>query len=176
MSVSTLVLGDSLVRELPDNSKYRKLTFPGIDCRGLSEKISVGELDNSLHGISLVILLVGTNDVPLSFPNRVARRVLSVALVLKGRFRGVSVAIAGILPRLSDDGIYIYATKLCNKNLEKIATGGDIKLLRSYRALLSWDMPRRSHFSADGLHLSEQGIKALYRGFMSAVYAHERQL
>ena len=175
MSVSTLILGDSLVRELPDNSKYSKLFYPGIDCRGLSEKISVGELDKYLRSVSLVILLIGTNDVPLSFPDRVARKILSVALVLRGRFRGLTVAIAGIIPRLSDNGIYQYATKFCNKSLEAIVTGDShIKLLRSYRAFLSWDAPRRSHLSVDGLHLSEQGLKALYRGFMSAIYSHEK--
>ena len=172
MQRGTLLLGDSLLRYVPENDKFVKLFFPGIDCVSLSEKISLGELDSHLGVVSLVILLVGTNDVPLSFPDRVANRILSVALALKSRYRTLTVAIAGVLPRPGDNGLYTIATKLCNKRLEAVAVGADVVLLRSYRPFLSFDEPRLSHFEGDGLHLSDAGVRALYRGFLSAIHRH----
>ena len=58
-----LVIGDSLLRHFPDNPKYNVALFPGIDCAGLSHKLSHGELDGLLRNVSLVIILVGTNDM-----------------------------------------------------------------------------------------------------------------
>ena len=170
MSQRVLILGDSLIRHLPDNNLYRKVFYPGINCDELSEKISLGELDHILLDTALVILVIGTNDIPLYFPERVARKISSTALVIKGRKRSITVAVAGILPRPGDNNIYNTATKLCNKSFETLIVGTGILPLRSYRALLNFNTPRLTHYLPDGLHLNAVGIRVLYRGFMSHMH------
>ena len=167
-----LLLGDSLLRFLPLNDKFNKVFLPGIDCESLSNLICKGEFDQLLQTVSLVIILVGTNDIPLLFPDKVAKRVVSVALVIKARCRHLKVAVAGILPRPGDHGIYSHAIKLCNKEIEAICKDTDNVPLRSYRAFLSFNSLVPRHFHSDGLHLSESGCTLLYRGFLSAIDRH----
>ena len=169
-----VVLGDSLLRHLPDNPKFSKVVFPGIDCAALSEEIVNGHLDSVLRNASLIIVLVGTNDIPCNFPRKVAIRVVSIGTLIQARFRGARVALSGILPRPEDKGLYSLAIKQTNKLIEEFCVGTNLVNLRRYKAFLSHNQPTLHHFSIDGLHLSEPGITTLYRQFMSAIDRHTK--
>ena len=167
-----VVLGDSLLRHLPDNPKFSKVFFPGIDSAALSGKIVNGDLDNVLANASLIIILVGTNDIPCNLPRKVAIKVVSLGTLIQARFRGTCVALAGILPRPEDEGLYSLAIKQTNKLIEQFCIGTTLVNLRCYRAFLSHNEPTLHHFSLDGLHLSEHGVTTLYRQLMSAIHRH----
>jgi hypothetical protein len=85
----------------------------------------------------------------MSFPNNVARKLVSVGLVVQARFRDIVVAIAGILPRPQDEGLYRHATKQCNKIVETICKQTSLIPLCSYKAFLSYDQPELHHFQSD---------------------------
>ena len=174
MSVTALIVGDSLLRPLPDNPKYSCKFLPGADTLTISERILSGYFDKDLATVSLIILVVGTNDISLSLPWKVAKRVLSLGLLFQARKRGAKVIIASILPRPQDNGLYSIAIKQANQLLEPLCVSSDITFLRINNPFLSHGEPRVDYFLADGLHLSGRGAQALYRGLLSAIDRHNK--
>ena len=173
--MSTLLIGDSILRHIPRHPKFVVHFFPGIDCQSLLEKVCEGALDDCLKGVSFIIILVGTNDVPFCFPHKVAQKIVSVGCVFKCRKRNIQVAIAGVLPRPADGALYDDATRRTNAILPSLCDRAGLTLLPAFRPFLRNNRPNPEYFVPDGLHLNSKGLTALRRGFLSAIDRHVRR-
>ena len=172
--MTTLIVGDSILRHLPEHSNYKCLFYPGDYCEDLSEKLIAGAFDSYLDHCVLVIILIGTNDISLTLPHKVAHKVVATAQLFLARKPSITVAVTGILPRPGDHSLYNLPVKYTNQLLKPLCESSGIIYLACFRPLLRGGVPRQEYYTSSGLHPSAKGITALYRGFLSAIDRHSK--
>ena len=146
----TLLLGDSIATRLKKSNRFILDARGGRSAWDLLYNIVQGDLDQKIGQAAAAIILIGTNDIPLSNPYNTALTVLSCAQALVARKRTLRVIVCGILPRLDEDQLYQPAIKATNKLLEAFTIAAGFQFISVFKPFLYNGQVKSTHFSRDG--------------------------
>jgi hypothetical protein len=162
MVARVLVLSDSIGKRLHPSVLFFVRGIGGYTAWDCLNDITHGVLDRHLGESDRVILLLGTNDIPLNIPNHVAQIIVSCAQALVARKRSLEVVICGIIPRAQDNGLYSTAIKAANRCLEKLCACVNVKFIKIFKPFFARSALRADYISKDGLHPSPRGLKCIF--------------
>lgn len=165
--VNILLLGDSLTRRWEDYpnifsqyfDKNRTANFGiGADCiENLRWRIQDGEL----KGINpeLVILLIGTNNLPLNSDNEIYQEILNIAEMIQERLPESRLLILGLLPRDPDENGNIFTPRIIkiNQKLAQICQTSSIIFKDFSEHFIEDEKTVNRELMPDGLHMGEKG-------------------
>ncbi|MCS5506181.1 GDSL-type esterase/lipase family protein [Curtobacterium flaccumfaciens] len=155
-----LFLGDSITEQgdwdtwLPDEPTLNQ---------GIGGDTTDGVLTR-LHAVvaeqpEVIVLLIGTNDFGnhRASAEHVVRNVETILVTLRRELPGVRLLLVSILPRQTE-----YATKIeqANRHLRQFVATCHAQYLDAWPALADGDH-LDARFTEDGLHLTEEGYRAL---------------
>jgi len=107
----------------------------------------------------VIVLLIGTNDFGnhRASAEHVVRNVETILVTLRRELPGVRLLLVSILPRQAE-----YATKIeqANRHLRQFVATCHAQYLDAWPALADGDH-LDARFTEDGLHLTEDGYRAL---------------
>ncbi len=167
--IDLLFLGDSITRrwvEVPQLwdmyfSKYNPANF-GVGCdtiQNLKWRMENGELDGIQPKI--VVLFIGTNNLPLYSPEEVSQGIAGLLNIIKCKLPDSKIILMGLLPRDADDQCndYLKIVEEVNTNLLSLANDNDIIFLDIGKEFLNENNTVNRALLPDGLHMIEPGYK-----------------
>jgi lysophospholipase L1-like esterase len=132
----------------------------GDTTRDVLWRIENGALDTI--GPRLIVLMIGTNDLPSTEPPMIAERVGQVVGAIRQRQPAATLLLLGLLPRdARPDTVLRQKLSQVNGALAELADGRTVVFLDCGAALLQADGTLPAEISPDALHLSEQGYACL---------------
>lgn len=187
----SLILSDSLGRNIRYIGNTDTLFFPGCIINGLAYKIKSGEVNISKY--SYISLIIGTNDLGpkyiwkyykkqktlgksglnLPFHNQTAIPVILSAYLnlfqtVKRSNPSCTIFCFGILPRPYDHHRNQRHHTDTNHQLRKLCEKNDITFVITHTSFLKFGSPIEELF-ADGLHLSIKGNRQLNKLIINAI-------
>ena len=169
MSSKTHIIGDSLLKGLPEEGKrYKTLCYRGLRTERLQGKIIRGVFDDELDGNSSVVIFVGTNNLKLKSSHKITVELLNLVSLLKSRYRGIVVKLCTLVPRT--DKVWLNdKCKQTNKVLKKLCIENKVDLIQTHKAFVKAKQIKRHLLGDDGLHLTKSGTLALQRAILDKV-------
>ena len=117
----TILFGDSIVGRIPSDGYLDIYSIGGYSVFQALTDTALGKHDHRLQHQECICILIGTNDILLTFPHNVVTAIISLAQIISARFRQTKVYICSILPRCDRQGkVCQPGIKLVNKLLERI--------------------------------------------------------
>ena len=169
MSSKVYIIGDSLLKGLPEEGKrYKTLCYRGLRTERLQGKIIRGVFDGELDGNSSAVIFVGTNNLKSESSKTIASDLLNLASLLRSRYRGIAIKLCTLLPRT--DKVWLNdKCKLTNKALKKLCVENKVELIETHKAFLKAKQIKVHLLGEDGLHLTHSGSLALQRSILDKV-------
>ncbi len=163
--------GDSLVERFPRTgaATWRTRELPrGAFASGIAgdtTQNALWRIDNGAFddvGPRAIVVLVGTNDLPMSSPPEVARGIVAVVERLRVHLPSAKILLLGLLPR-DDDAVAAASGAVGAVNAALASTAFDAKVrYRNITATLAdADGRPARQLLPDGLHLSAGGYERL---------------
>lgn len=193
----SLILSDSLGRNIRYIGNTDTQFFPGCIINGLAHKINSGEIDISKY--SYISLIIGTNDLGPKYiwkfykkqkilgktgRNLPHHNQTPIPVILSAyqnlfdtvkKFNPVcAIFCFGILPRPYDHHRNQRHHTDTNRQLLKLCKKNDIIFVITHTSFLKFGSPIEELF-ADGLHLSIKGNRQLNRLIVNATNSHKAQ-
>jgi lysophospholipase L1-like esterase len=120
----------------------------------------------------LVVLLIGTNNVPQTKAKYVARGVQAVVTKLVEKLPDTKLLLLGLLPRGADpDDRFRLKVSEVNRLIRRDAVASSLHFVDFGTTLLEPDGSLSSIISPDSLHFSSQGYERLGPPLAAAVHA-----
>jgi platelet-activating factor acetylhydrolase IB subunit beta/gamma len=167
--IGLLFLGDSLTRRWAEVpwlweryfAKYHPANFGvGSDTtQNLKWRILHGELEGINPGA--VVLLIGTNNLPLHNEAEIAAAITDIVTILHQKLPETKLILMGLLPRDADDSSrdYLRSITAINRELHKLAGLGYVKFLDIGDKFKDCDGKVNRTLMPDGLHMVEPGYE-----------------
>jgi lysophospholipase L1-like esterase len=167
--IDLLFIGDSITRrwlEVPHLwnsyfSEFNPANFGvGSDTiQNLKWRILNGELE----GISpkVVVLLIGTNNLPLYSEDEVLEGITGIVNIVKEKLPSSKIILMGMLPRDADDQCENYVDMIAgiNKKLFKLSQDKNLLFLDIGKEYFDENNKVNRAIIPDGIHLIEPGYK-----------------
>ncbi len=176
-----LFLGDSITQAwgIAGKSVWTKLFAPlpagnagiaGDRTQGLLWRLDNGALPSVPP--DLVVLLIGTNNIPHTKTEYVARGVQAVVAKLVEKLPDTKILLLGLLPRGSaPDDRFRLEVGAVNRLLQRDARATSLRFVDVGATLLDPDGTLSPTISPDGLHFSPEGYERLGPPLAAAVHA-----
>lgn len=173
--IGVLFLGDSIMRRWVDvpelwshyfgNYQPANFGIGGDVTQSLLWRIQNGEIDD-IHP-RVIVLLIGTNNVPTNTGAEIAAAIGKVVDILRGRLPETKILLVAILPRgpQSRDGAgpdnpyYMDVINLANSELARLDNGNTIRVLDIGPSFIGADGNIIASLMPDLLHLIEPGYR-----------------
>lgn len=167
--IGLLFLGDSLTRRWAEAprlweqyfAKYQPANFGvGSDTvQNLKWRILHGELEGINPGA--VVLLIGTNNLPLHNEAEIAAAITDIVTILHQKLAETKLILMGLLPRDADDSSrdYLKSIIAINRELQKLEGLGYVQFLDIGDKFKECGGKVNRTLIPDGLHLVEPGYE-----------------
>lgn len=159
-----LLLGDSLLKFINRAKHLRVIAIPGARAHDMLRRVCATQI--RIEGYSLIICAIGTNDAAdPTMPCKLAAQGISMLMATISSINpDAMVMFSGLLIRPKDIGTHIeYRRMLINKIVTDMCKSKGIRIIKSWRCLMTRSNVRDRVYARDGLHLNRMGARHLYK-------------
>lgn len=161
-----LVIGDSLLKYLPEVENKLWLSYRGLTLERLQEKIISGHFDKQIESHSTIIVIVGTNNLKKQEPSKVVHKLIHIQAILKAKKRDLSIVLSGLVPRKDK---WQNRQKETNKLLKVICKKEKIPFFETQKTFLHKNQIRQGVIAGDKLHLTKLGQTLLRQAILNYI-------
>jgi lysophospholipase L1-like esterase/Flp pilus assembly protein TadD len=148
--------------------RVANFAISGETTRGLLWRIRDGALQGTSPAV--VVLMIGTNDLPSSSPVDIAGRIIDVVQEVVRCLPTTTVVLLGVIPRggnrrdqFRDD------IENINSRLRHFSDEHNLVFVETSSVLLTIDGSLPTELSPDGIHLSSEGYRRWYPPILRAI-------
>ena len=170
-----VVVGDSMIRELPSLRAIDIFSFPGFELSRCQQVIS--QTSHLWSSYQTFILCIGTNEITKCDPSTIVRHFQQLSQTILDIQPQSQIDILSILPRLCDFDHTNSAVKSTNRKLQALCReSSHLNYHDSKAAFLEKGKPNRLCYKKDGLHPNEKGIDYLREVILSISHRRTHHL
>jgi lysophospholipase L1-like esterase len=162
MSLSRLIIGDSILREIRYIRDCEVISLSGIKLEELLKYLK--HQTNRTIDAKSILIHCGTNNIERDEPNEIVRKIKNIIDEIHSKNPSVKILVSSILPRPIDDEKNGHKVKIVNGQLKRKCVEWGAYFLASHKLMLKLGKPQVK-FYRDGLHLNKDGVKRLRQFF-----------
>jgi lysophospholipase L1-like esterase len=162
MSLSRLIVGDSIIRDIRYIRDCEIMSLSGIRLEELA--IRIRRIIPETQRPNTVLIHCGTNNIERDDPESIGLKIKEIIDEIKRPCSSTTVIVSAILPRPRDDELVRHKVKNVNVKLKANCPSWGAVFIATHRLMLKYGHPQSCYYR-DGLHLNKEGTKRLRQFF-----------